>query len=133
MLKRFPEFDTSRLKLLQLAEREHDLNLDADRSLQPAPDVAPVFSKVGSKIVNAVSRRSPSAVVLMMGAHVLRAGVQRYIIDLMERDYITCVAMNGAGVIHDFELALIGATTEKCSPVYTGWTLRFVERDRKDQ
>lgn len=50
--------------------------------------------------------------MLMMGAHVLRAGVQRHIIDLMERGLISCVAVNGAGVIHDFELSLIGATTE---------------------
>ena len=48
----------------------------------------------------------------MMGAHVLRAGVQRYLIDLMEKRLLSCIAMNGAGVIHDFELALIGATTE---------------------
>lgn len=48
----------------------------------------------------------------MLGAHVLRAGVQRYLIDLMERGFITCMAFNGAGVIHDFEFALIGATTE---------------------
>jgi hypothetical protein len=38
--------------------------------------------------------------------------MQRYLIDLMEKGYISCIAMNGAGVIHDFEFALIGATTE---------------------
>jgi hypothetical protein len=48
----------------------------------------------------------------MMGAHVIRSGVQRYIIDLMEKGYLNCVAMNGAGVIHDFEFSLVGATTE---------------------
>jgi hypothetical protein len=48
----------------------------------------------------------------MMGAHVLRAGVQRFLIDLMERGLITHVAMNGAGPIHDWELSLVGATTE---------------------
>ena len=47
-----------------------------------------------------------------MGAHVLRAGVPRHLIDLMERGLIDHVAMNGAGPIHDWELALIGATTE---------------------
>jgi hypothetical protein len=51
-------------------------------------------------------------VILMMGAHVLRAGVQRHLIDLLERGLVTLVAMNGAGVIHDFEFALAGATTE---------------------
>ena len=48
----------------------------------------------------------------MMGAHVLRAGVNRHIIDLMERGFIDHIAMNGAGAIHDYELARIGATTE---------------------
>jgi hypothetical protein len=48
----------------------------------------------------------------MMGAHLLRAGVNRHIIDLLERGYIDHIAMNGAGVIHDYELARIGATTE---------------------
>lgn len=47
-----------------------------------------------------------------MGAHVLRAGVSRYLIDLMERGLIDHIAMNGAGPIHDWEFALIGATTE---------------------
>jgi len=36
----------------------------------------------------------------MMGAHVIRSGVQRYIMDLMEKGYISCIAMNGAGLIH---------------------------------
>jgi hypothetical protein len=49
----------------------------------------------------------------MMGAHVLRSGVQRYLLDLMERGYLSCIAMNGAGMIHDFELYLVGGTTEK--------------------
>jgi hypothetical protein len=47
-----------------------------------------------------------------MGAHVLRAGVNRHIIDLLERGFIDHIAMNGAGAIHDFEIARIGATTE---------------------
>lgn len=49
---------------------------------------------------------------MLMGAHVIRAGVSRFLIDLMERGILTHIAMNGAGPIHDFELALIGATTE---------------------
>jgi hypothetical protein len=47
-----------------------------------------------------------------MGAHVIRAGVNRHIIDLVERGAIDHIAMNGAGAIHDYELARIGATTE---------------------
>lgn len=48
----------------------------------------------------------------MMGAHLLRAGTNRQIIDLIERGAFSVIAMNGAGMIHDYELARIGATTE---------------------
>jgi hypothetical protein len=47
-----------------------------------------------------------------MGAHVIRAGVARQLIDLMERGLVTHIGMNGAGPIHDYELARIGATCE---------------------
>jgi hypothetical protein len=47
-----------------------------------------------------------------MGAHVIRAGVNRHIIDLLERGAIDHLALNGAGAIHDYELARIGATSE---------------------
>jgi hypothetical protein len=61
------------------------------------------------------ARKSGSARVFMMGAHVLRDGVQRYVIDMMERSFLSCIAMNGAGVIHDYEFALMGQTTESVS------------------
>jgi hypothetical protein len=70
----------------------------------------PGLEKTARKIIEA--RKSGSAVILIMGAHVLRSGVQRYLIDLMEKGYITLLATNGAGIIHDYEMALIGATTE---------------------
>ena len=60
----------------------------------------------------AEARASGAARILMMGAHVLRAGVNRHLIDLLERGYLDHIAMNGAGAIHDYELARIGATTE---------------------
>ena len=47
-----------------------------------------------------------------IGAHVLKTGLSPVLIDLMERGYICALAMNGAGVIHDFELALAGFTSE---------------------
>ncbi|HEY2433834.1 MAG TPA: hypothetical protein VGI12_14260 [Vicinamibacterales bacterium] len=47
-----------------------------------------------------------------IGAHVLKTGLSPILIHLMERGYICALAMNGAGVIHDFELALAGSTSE---------------------
>lgn len=112
-MKRPCEFDRSRLELLPLASREHKMGVSDIFHLKPADSVQPAFHAVAMKIQRAVSQNA--AVVLMMGAHVIRSGVQRYIIDLMESGYLTCISMNGAGVIHDFELALIGATTESVS------------------
>jgi deoxyhypusine synthase len=47
-----------------------------------------------------------------MGAHVIKCGLSLLVIELMRRDVITAVALNGAGVIHDVEIALIGETSE---------------------
>ena len=104
------KFDRSRLAVASLAERQHDLHISSIMPLEPVSTVEQAFRTVADKIVAAKAKRS--AIVFMMGAHVLRAGVQRYVIHLMENGYINCVAMSGAGVIHDFEFAAIGATTE---------------------
>jgi len=51
-------------------------------------------------------------VVLAMGAHVIKCGLSLLIIDLMERGFITALALNGAGAVHDWEIALAGKTSE---------------------
>lgn len=66
--------------------------------------------EVARRIVAA--KEKGAARILMMGAHVIKKGVSRYIIDLLERGYLTHLAMNGAGAIHDYELARVGGTTE---------------------
>src|SRR6185295_13440640 len=55
-------------------------------------------------------------VILGMGAHPIKVGLSPVIIDLMERGVLTAVAMNGACVVHDFELAYNGATSEDVGP-----------------
>jgi hypothetical protein len=105
-------FDLARLTVQPLADRAHDLHLDRWLGLDdPTPDFShPDLATLAARLVDARDRGS--ARILMMGAHVLRAGVNRHLIDMMERGHITHLAMNGAGAIHDYELALIGATTE---------------------
>jgi hypothetical protein len=120
----YPAFDRSRLKIRSLLERKNDLDLSAILPLnaQPPRFERPAIGTVVKRLHASFDRRAstpalgpqprnPSS-ILMMGAHVIRAGVSRYIIDLMERGLITHVAMNGAGPIHDWEFAQIGATTE---------------------
>ena len=51
-----------------------------------------------------------------MGAHAIKVGLSPMIVDLMERGVLTSVALNGAGIIHDFELALAGRTSEDVGP-----------------
>ncbi|MEK6765331.1 MAG: hypothetical protein AABY49_03770 [Planctomycetota bacterium] len=54
-------------------------------------------------------------VVLAIGAHVIKCGLSPIVIDLMKRGIVTAVAMNGSGAIHDYEISLIGETSEDVS------------------
>jgi hypothetical protein len=112
MGSKYETFDRARLNVLPLAGRIHDLPLSRWMSLDdPAPAFEhPDLSTIASRLHGA--RREGRARILMMGAHLLRAGVNRHLIDLIERGFIDHVAMNGAGAIHDYELSRIGATTE---------------------
>ena len=106
----YPEFDTSALQLTPVNLRKSDIGLSDILGLEPKKGFHKNIEAVAEKIVQA--KKNGSKVIMMMGAHVLRAGVQKYLIDLMGRGYISCIAMNGACTIHDFEFALIGKTTE---------------------
>jgi hypothetical protein len=112
MTSKYEQFDRTRLLIKPLSERQHDLGLDRWMALDDDPpayehkDLADVAQRLHA------AKNSQAARILIMGAHVIRAGVNRHIIDLMERGFIDHVAMNGAGAIHDYELARIGATTE---------------------
>jgi hypothetical protein len=103
-------FDRSRLHIRPLRERLHDLNLAVIQPLREAAVIPAGIAAAADRIAKA--RQSGSSVVMIMGGHVIRSGIQRYLIDLLENGFITCLAMNGSVMIHDFEFALIGATTE---------------------
>jgi hypothetical protein len=68
------------------------------------------FPAVVQAIVHAVKVDKP--VMWGMGAHVVKCGLNSWIIELMQHGIIRSIAMNGAGPIHDFEIALIGETSE---------------------
>ncbi|MBI4313387.1 MAG: hypothetical protein HY594_01080 [Candidatus Omnitrophica bacterium] len=61
-------------------------------------------------IVAAHKQKRP--IIAMLGAHVVKCGLTPLLNDLIRRKVITAIAMNGAGIIHDFELAFIGQTSE---------------------
>src|SRR6185369_14360641 len=58
------------------------------------------------------ARRRGAGVVWGLGAHVIKTGLGPVLIDLMERGFVSALATNGAVIIHDFEVALAGATSE---------------------
>jgi len=60
----------------------------------------------------AAAKRGGRGIVWGIGAHVIKTGVSPILVDLMERGFVSALAMNGAGVIHDFEIALGGSTSE---------------------
>jgi hypothetical protein len=112
MPSKYEIFDRSRLKVLPLRDRRHDLSLSRWVALTdtPVPFEHPDLAVIAERLRTA--KATGCARILMMGAHLLRAGVNRHLIDLLERGFIDHIAMNGAGAIHDYELARIGATTE---------------------
>lgn len=65
-------------------------------------------------IVNTIvkARKRRKAVIFMAGAHVIKCGLNPVVIELIRRKVITCIALNGAGIIHDFELAFQAKTSE---------------------
>ncbi len=105
-------FNRNQLKILPLSERQHKMTvadvypLDAET----LPYQNERLRSVAERILEA--HQHSKQVIWMMGAHVMRRGNSRFIIDLMTRGLITHIATNGACAIHDFELAHIGATLE---------------------
>ncbi len=107
----YTEFDRSQLKVQSVTNRQSLLSLSTIQKKTHTKITFPELKTVAMRIKSAM--QSQSSVVLMLGAHVIRAGMQHYIIDMMQKGFISCIALNGAGVIHDFEFALLGKTTER--------------------
>ncbi|MFZ0961564.1 MAG: hypothetical protein WAO35_11725 [Terriglobia bacterium] len=112
MKSKYETFDRAQLLIKPLSERKHDMTVDYILRLdQPAPEFShPQLPGLAERLNTA--RNKGAARILMMGAHVIKSGASRHVIDLIERGYFTHVAMNGACAIHDYELARIGASSE---------------------
>lgn len=118
-----PPVDLGKVKTYPLRERKNKVKVSdfaspavAGRSVWELLDGLPGilagddFRQLVSAIASAYSRSKP--VIAMMGGHVIKCGLSPVIISMMERGILTGIAMNGAASIHDFEIALIGETSE---------------------
>lgn len=113
MASKYPVFDRSRLHIRPLAERNHDIDLGYLLRLDDNPGEIDEAHRGGLQTAAArLASRGDAAGILIMGAHVVKCGVSRHLIDMLERGVFSHVAMNGAGAIHDFEMAAVGATSE---------------------
>ena len=120
---KFPPIDPRRAVTYPLEQRKSKVNTEGLgkvwktggtfgsflRSL-PAILAGSEIREVATLIARAYRTGCP--IVLGMGAHPLKVGLSPIIIDLLERGVISAIALNGAGIVHDFELAFQGATSE---------------------
>ena len=101
------QLDLRNIELVRIALRGHDLVSARVAGLVPTQGKTSFdFGELVAAIVRARQHNTP--VIAMLGGHPIKLGLSRYIIDLIERGLITHIATNGAGIIHDFELALVG-------------------------
>jgi hypothetical protein len=114
-MKREP-LDLRELKTRLLAERRtlcrvEDILVDPDAKLASCSEQnEAIVEEAATWILQARSRGA--GVILMYGAHLLRNGAARIVTEMMERGWITHLATNGAGSIHDWEFAWLGASCE---------------------
>jgi len=129
--------DFSHINTIPIGERNHKVKA-ADLASMPAgkgfadfydslPDLlaAKNLKKAARAIARAASQRRE--VILAMGAHPVKCGLSPLILHLMDEGIVTCVAMNGAVAIHDFELAYIGETSEDVAETLKDGSFGMVE------
>jgi len=123
MPSKYPEVDLSGLKTMPIRDRRNKVNV-ADFATPHTPGAtaadfiaslpAILAGKWLPEVIDRIVRahRAGKPVVAAMGAHVIKCGLSPMIADLARRRLITAIAFNGAGAIHDSEIALIGETSE---------------------
>src|SRR5437899_11232116 len=119
----YDEFDLSTIKTYPLKSRASKARVENfGKPVASGASIASFFDALTNilaaadfkTIVRAIAdaKRTDAGVVWGIGAHVIKTGLGPVIIDLMERGFVSAIATNGAAVIHDFEVALVGATSE---------------------
>jgi len=119
----YEEFDLSGVNTYPLKSRKSKTRVeDFARPVAPGTAVGGLLESLPDilaaadfkAVVRAIrdAKRTDGGIVWGMGAHVIKTGLGPVLIDLMERGFVSAIATNGATIIHDFEVALVGATSE---------------------
>lgn len=123
---RFKPIDFSAIKTYPISQRKNKVTYRSfAKPPVPGASFSAFFESVPSILAGSdyreivdrvvIAYRGGKCIILTMGAHVIKVGLSPVIIDLMRRGVINAVALNGAGSIHDAEIALIGETSEDVS------------------
>jgi len=138
-MSRYQPIGTEKVSTYSIASRDNKVNVDqhfagrlrAGMSFEAFLDGLPRLLGADSLrgVVSAVlaAREKGRPVVLAIGGHVIKCGLQPVLKTLIEADMITAVAMNGSAVIHDFEVSLVGATSEDVGAVLHSGDFGFAE------
>lgn len=123
MKKETKSINLEKIKTIPLQERSSKVNVKdfgnpytKGRSFKEFLDTLPTIlaakdlKEIAHRVVNAYQNKR--LIIFGLGAHVIKVGLTPLIIDLMQRGIISCIAMNGAGAIHDVEIAISGKTSE---------------------
>lgn len=112
----YPKFDRFQLDIRKLADRKNKVYIERDH-IRPehAPGNLPakaraVIQKTAERIRKA--RELNKSVILAFGAHTIKNGMGPVLISLMSEGWVTHLATNGAGIIHDWEFAYLGQSSE---------------------
>jgi hypothetical protein len=120
----YEDFDLSAVRTYPLASRKSKAQSDDfATAYRPGTGISGLLDSFPKILAGADFKAVVSAirdaqsggrgVVWGLGAHVIKTGLSRVVIDLMDRGFVSAIATNGAWIIHDFELALSGATSEE--------------------
>jgi len=124
--KKYPPLDRKNLKTLPIDARPSLVSVDRfghpfdpGSSFQSFIQSLPAYLSAKELIefshLVKEARNKDAPIILGMGAHTVKVGLNPIIIDLMERGWVSAIAVNGAFIIHDFEIALSGKTSEDVS------------------
>ncbi|MHB8482476.1 MAG: GSU2086 family protein [Nitrospiria bacterium] len=122
-MKKFPPLDLTKIRTYSIENRKSKVKLDdeavphrAGNSFRSFLNHLPPILAAGDlkEIISVIvkAHREGKMVMVGMGAHPIKVGLNPVLIDLMEKGVINSLSINGAGIIHDFELAYIGHTSE---------------------
>lgn len=112
---KFQIFDTSRIRTYELASRPSKVTAE---SIPTPEEIAARKLDFESADLDALvaavheARKNDQPVIVFTGAHLIKNGFGPLLLDLIRRGLVTLVGMNAAGMIHDYELARVGRTSE---------------------